>query len=442
MRRAAALTLCLALLYAAIIGGFWHPSEKPKMRDISAFTDLMKEIKPVLLRKNRPKISPTHAPETSTAISSAARDLESYIGTLSGFQTRFAALKTNALTPCQRDEFYRYWGALNHWQFWADRQAPQQTPERLYEAEALQFTGLPLDFGAFKARGEAEFQTVTDELDALARRVQTEYGETLEIYAARPEHYSETDAELTPRLGAELLAVEAAFKDDFAFAPVPAAAVISKAEFGPYYSMASYSRNDNAMVVYWQNKPYNHRYDTMLAVHEIMPGHHQQIAMKKKQSCTTGPISAPLPFLEGWASYAEVLADERGLFTRADQRLGWLDYRLIRAMRIILDTQRTQDALTKPQARSLWERRMPPRLHELFEREWARITQTRQHLTYIFGADAILTARTHVKSTQGDHYSEAAFHAALLNSQHRSLAYLGPRMNAQIEARNDRGLRP
>ena len=186
------------------------------------------------------------------------------------------------------------------------------------------------------------------------------------------------------------------------------------------------------MVVYWQTGIYTHVYDTMLAVHEIMPGHHQQLAMEREPVCSRGPISTPTAFLEGWASYAEILAEEKGLFAAPDQRLGWLDYRLIRAMRIVMDTARIEGALTEAEAMALWESSMPRRLHALYPREWARINRGPHHLSYILGADAIITAKAHVKAELKEGFNEAEFHQALLSSMHRSLEYLGPRMSAQI----------
>lgn len=429
------------------------------------YAELIAEVKPFLARKNRPdtkNFAKNNFANTSELLdnvpaSEAHRLTETYLAGLDAFDERFAGIAPRALDYCERDEFYRYWGAVHHWQYWAERgdaanEAKKNDPDEIadtaareaqararalreYERKALAFTGIPMNFAQIKARGETEFETVSAELSALEARLREQYGESLEEFAARPDHLSRTDADLKPRLEAALRRIEAAFEDDFAFAPVPAGSIITKAEYGPYFAVASYNRAQDAMVVYWQTGVYNHVYDTMLAVHEIMPGHHQQLAMAREPICTRGPVSTPTVFLEGWASYAEILAEAKGLFAAPDQRLGWLDYRLIRAMRIIMETALIEGALTETQARELWEQRMPARLQVHFEREWARIRHGPHHLSYILGADAIIAAKAHVKSDLRASFDEAEFHQAVLNSMHRSLEYLGPRMSAQIRER-------
>jgi uncharacterized protein (DUF885 family) len=77
-----------------------------------------------------------------------------------------------------------------------------------------------------------------------------------------------------------------------------------------------------------------------LVFHESIPGHHLQISIQQE---------APLPFfrqtlnfnayVEGWALYAEQLADEMGMY-QGDPlgRVGYLHDALLRAVRLVLDT--------------------------------------------------------------------------------------------------------
>jgi uncharacterized protein (DUF885 family) len=77
-----------------------------------------------------------------------------------------------------------------------------------------------------------------------------------------------------------------------------------------------------------------------LTHHEASPGHHFQIALQQE---------APLPlirqlggfsaYVEGWALYAEQLADEMGLYAKDPfGKIGYLQSALFRACRLVVDT--------------------------------------------------------------------------------------------------------
>ncbi|MBB0247287.1 DUF885 domain-containing protein, partial [Streptomyces alkaliphilus] len=75
--------------------------------------------------------------------------------------------------------------------------------------------------------------------------------------------------------------------------------------------------------------------------HEGVPGHHLQLAQwtyladrLSRFQTGLGKISAST---EGWALYAERLADELGLLTDPGDRLGYLSEQMLRAMRVIID---------------------------------------------------------------------------------------------------------
>ncbi|MFD7136600.1 DUF885 domain-containing protein [Streptomyces sp. NPDC059894] len=75
--------------------------------------------------------------------------------------------------------------------------------------------------------------------------------------------------------------------------------------------------------------------------HEGVPGHHLQLAQwvhvaedLSRYQATVGMVSANA---EGWALYAERLMDELGFLTDAEQRLGYLDAQMMRAVRVIVD---------------------------------------------------------------------------------------------------------
>lgn len=77
-----------------------------------------------------------------------------------------------------------------------------------------------------------------------------------------------------------------------------------------------------------------------LAFHEAVPGHHFDGARRMARTDLplwrrTAGVSA---FAEGWALYAERLADEMGLYSDALSRLGMLTFDSMRAGRLVVDT--------------------------------------------------------------------------------------------------------
>ncbi|NJP67602.1 DUF885 domain-containing protein [Streptomyces spiramenti] len=75
--------------------------------------------------------------------------------------------------------------------------------------------------------------------------------------------------------------------------------------------------------------------------HEGVPGHHLQLAQWRHVAdtlstfqVTVGQVSA---CVEGWALYAERLADELGFLTDPAHRLGYLSEQTLRAARVIID---------------------------------------------------------------------------------------------------------
>jgi uncharacterized protein (DUF885 family) len=87
--------------------------------------------------------------------------------------------------------------------------------------------------------------------------------------------------------------------------------------------------------------------------HEAVPGHHFQIALA--QELTDTPLLRRLTsfnaYSEGWALYAEQLADEQG-FHEGDAagRIGYLRWQLWRAVRLVVDTGLHAKNWTRQQA--------------------------------------------------------------------------------------------
>jgi len=169
-----------------------------------------------------------------------------------------------------------------------------------------------------------------------------------------------------------------------------------------------------------------------IAFHEVVPGHHLQISLANEQEGL--PAIARFlfssGFAEGWALYAEQLADELGLYTGDVDRLGMLSTRAWRAARMVVDTgihvqgwsrQQAVDFLVAHTALS------PQQAGQEIDRY---IAMPGQAPSYLLGYQEILALRSEAQSRLGDGFDLRAFHDAVLSRGGVSL----PMLRAQVEA--------
>ncbi|NNE58949.1 MAG: DUF885 family protein [Hellea sp.] len=186
--------------------------------------------------------------------------------------------------------------------------------------------------------------------------------------------------------------------------------------------------------LYMCGEKYNMKRNLFLAAHEYYPGHHLQYSQLGKFEFCPGRHQTSMSYSEGWASYAEYLLADK--FSQdPDQRLGWLDYRRVRALRILIDTPLKRDDADKDQLREIWRAHMPVRLYGAFENEYFRITNSRnfQHLRYLMGAHAIMDVKNRLEREMGEKFDEKHFHHIMLNGPIRINPYLYEQLVAALE---------
>jgi uncharacterized protein (DUF885 family) len=164
-----------------------------------------------------------------------------------------------------------------------------------------------------------------------------------------------------------------------------------------------------------------------LVFHEAVPGHHSDAALRRP-----GPDGALLNWLvfvpaqiEGWATYAEDLADEAGMFEGDPLgRIGYLQSVLLRAARCVVDTgihARRWDRQTAVDY--LVATTGLPR--SAMESEVDRyIVWPGQAVTYLIGREEIRAARARAQRVLGTRFDLAEFHGAVLGGGPRPLAMI------------------
>ncbi|GKQ41746.1 DUF885 domain-containing protein [Streptomyces sp. A012304] len=166
--------------------------------------------------------------------------------------------------------------------------------------------------------------------------------------------------------------------------------------------------------------------------HEGVPGHHLQLAQwahvagdLSRYQASVGMVSANA---EGWALYAERLMDELGFLTDAEQRLGYLDAQMMRALRVIVDIGMHLELEIPADSPFHPGERWTPELAEEFfgahssrpadyvESELTRyLTIPGQAIGYKLGERAWLLGRDKARERHGDAFDLKAWHMAALS---------------------------
>lgn len=154
-----------------------------------------------------------------------------------------------------------------------------------------------------------------------------------------------------------------------------------------------------------------------LTFHEAVPGHHLQ-AVAAAQRHLPGwrrHIDTELgSFVEGWALYAEQLADEHGLYSSAEQRLGMLSLAMVRAARVVVDTGLHALDWSRHRAETYLQENTPL-TEERARREVQRyVAWPGQALSYTLGHQALLRARSDAKGHLGSSFDLRQFHRQVL----------------------------
>ena len=310
-----------------------------------------------------------------------------------------------------------------------------------YRAALRYSTTLEIDPAEVHARGLAALTQIESEMQAIAR--QSFGGDSL----ARVRERLRSDPAFLYRDEAHVLAVaDAALARAWkalprAFRAIPRAQAVLEPipAFQARTAAAHYlfAALDGSRPAAYRVRLYDPKHQSVAlgeatAFHEVVPGHHLQIAIANEQKGL--PAIARFlfssGFAEGWALYAEQLADELGLYTGEVDRLGMLSTRAWRAVRMVVDTglhvqgwQREQavefllahTALSPDQAAAEIDR---------------YIAMPGQAPSYLLGYQEILSLRGEAQSRLGARFDLRAFHEAVLGRGGVSL----PMLRAQVEA--------
>lgn len=153
-----------------------------------------------------------------------------------------------------------------------------------------------------------------------------------------------------------------------------------------------------------------------LAFHETVPGHHLQIALAQELRGLPRfrqELGAPI-FKEGWAHYAELLADELELYSSPEARFGMLSDQALRAARLVVDTGLHALGWTRDEAIAFLAENTAEPMDSIAREVDRYIAWPAQALGYKLGQLEILRLRAEAQERLGERFDLKAFHDRLL----------------------------
>ncbi|WP_333570840.1 DUF885 domain-containing protein [Sphingomonas sp.] len=301
--------------------------------------------------------------------------------------------------------------------------------EEIYAAALEQWTTTSFTPDQVHKMGQEQVAEISAKLDTLLKAqgmTKGSVGERLTALNARPDQLYPDTAEgrvaLIAGLNAGVQEIAALLPKAFLNpnkAPLEIRAVPVEIQDGAsngYYTRAALDGSRPA--IYWINLKGVGDWPKYslpsLTFHEGLPGHHLQISTAQ---AAEGPLIRKFGFFsaytEGWALYAEQLADEIGAYHGPLERAGYLQSFLFRAARLVVDTGIHTRKWSREQATDyLVATTGFPRARS--QREVERYcTQPGQACSYKLGHIAWTRARANAQKIAGPKFDLKQFHEVI-----------------------------
>jgi uncharacterized protein (DUF885 family) len=172
-----------------------------------------------------------------------------------------------------------------------------------------------------------------------------------------------------------------------------------------------------------------------LTWHESIPGHHLQIALSQElgELPAFRKLGGSTAFKEGWALYAEQLAEELDLYSSDLDRIGRVSYDAWRSARLVVDTGIHALGWTRAQAEAFLHEHTALTPSNIANEVDRYIGWPGQALAYKVGQLEIARLRRMAELQLGARFELKAFHAKVLGAGAVTLPVLGERVHAWLE---------
>jgi len=297
--------------------------------------------------------------------------------------------------------------------------------EACYAASVRYWASLPMDAMDIHRRGLSEMSRIRTAMLEIARESfgTDDLPALLETLRTDPAYTFASERAMLDYINAAVDRSRAAVPNWFGHVPdapllVRPSPAYDKDSGGGFYSAGS---ADGSRPALYQVGTYNPRGisragQEATAFHESWPGHHLQGSIAL-QNTALHPILRYM-FIsgsgEGWALYAERLADEMGLYSDAVSRLGMLSNEAYRAARLVVDPGIHVLGWTRQQAMDYMLENTAEG-HDGVAQEVDRYAAVPgQAVSYLLGSLEIQRLRANAERILGDRFDIREFHDRLL----------------------------
>jgi len=168
------------------------------------------------------------------------------------------------------------------------------------------------------------------------------------------------------------------------------------------------------------------------AFHETIPGHHLQgaIALERRDIHPIGRYIINSGFVEGWALYAERLADEMKLYSSDLDRIGMLSEQNFRASRLVVDTGIHTMGWTRQQAIDYMLAHTAESADDIAAEVDRYIIWPGQATAYMLGMLEIRDAREEAQHEMGAKFDIKAFHDRVLEDGAVPITFLSSKIKS------------
>jgi uncharacterized protein (DUF885 family) len=316
--------------------------------------------------------------------------------------------------------------------------------DAVYRAAISYHVGLALEPCALHELGLSEIARTDRELAELGRRVLGTSGLASTLTRLRQDRalYFGSRAEILAGAQRALERAKAVLPHSFCALPTADCVVREIPDYeAPYSTVAYYRRphyDGTKHGEYFVNtyKPETRpRFELeVLTWHESIPGHHLQRALAQElgELPAFRKLDGPTAFSEGWALYAESLAEELDLYSSDLDRIGRVSYDAFRSARLVVDSGLHALSWTRARAEAFMRDHTALAPSNISNEVDRYIGWPGQAVAYKVGQLEFLRLRRSAQRRLGQRFDLKAFHAVVLGAGALTLPVLAECVDAWI----------